>query len=267
MRTLGHYVLLAIFAASAFAAEGVVIVEDVDDLLRGVKRKRMIAVSSDGARIDAYQDGRKTTILYDLPTETLRIVDHERRIYREFSERDAARMNKQLSSHAGAAEKQQDQLIREAQPEHRAHLEQLMRGERGGMGAAAESSEREPLKFEKTTETEEIDGRLCTWLEASRNDQLVVRACAVAPETFDLDGKRFAPLVGAARLMERLSPGDAVQQTLPARDRIPLRLTVFVHGAAALTIEHQGIRKQEIPREIFEPPAGYQMRQTFGFAY
>ena len=67
--------------------------------------------------------------------------------------------------------------------------------------------------------------------------------------------------------MERLSPGDAVQQTLPARDRIPLRLTVFVHGAAALTIEHQGIRKQEIPREIFEPPAGYQMRQTFGFAY
>jgi|GEM_PF-3507274 len=267
MRTLVPYACLALIAASASAAEGLVVIEEVDDLMRSVKRKRMIAVSPDGARIDAYQDGRKTTILYDLRTETLRIVDHERRIYREFSERDAKRMNKQLSSHAGAAEKQQDQRIREAQPEHRDHLEQLMRGERGGMGAAEESSDREPLQFEKTAETGEIDGHPCTWLEASRDDQLVVRTCAVNPERFDLDGKRFAPLVEAARLMDRLSPGSTAQHTLPTRNRIPLRQTVFVHGAAVLKIEHQEIRQQEIPQGIFEPPSGYQLRQTFGFAY
>lgn len=266
MLPLARYVFLALAALPALAAEGVVIVEQVDDLTRGVQRIRMIAVSPDGARLDHYQDGRKTTVIYNVHTETLSVVDHESRIYRQFNERDAKRMSKQLSSHAGDAEKQQDQRLRETNPEHRAHLEQLMRGERGGMGAAA-ADERKPLQFEGTAETDQVDDRPCTWIEARRDDQPVVRACVAPPKTFDLDAKELAPLAEAVRLMDRLSPGDALQHTLPARNRIPLRQTVYAQGLTLQTIEHQELRTQEIPEKIFNLPADYQVRQTFGFAF
>ena len=183
-------------AARLGAADGVLIVEKHTSA--GTAETSQIQIEKTRMRAERGIGGRPQVIVFDSDAQVIRMIDPERKTYREMTKADVDRIASQMS---GAMAQMQEQM-KNLPPEQRERMEALMRG-RGMAGAAAVKTEY------RRNGTDKVGKWTCDKYDGYKKDEKVSEICTVAPADAGADACRFRdhqtgrPVLPAARAADR----------------------------------------------------------------
>lgn len=254
-RTLLTVVVACFAAASASAADGILIVQNTTAPNGArtnniqIEPNRMRAETSLGPGGDA--TGR--AIIFDGAKQTLWIVDDARKTYSEMTKADVDRIGGQMSD---AMARMQEQM-KNLPPEQRAQMEAMMRGR--GMAAAGSTALKTTYR---KLGTDTVGKWTCDRYDGYQADKKVSEICTVDPKTLGFTAADFQVTKQLAEFFSRLMPqgaerlfalGSPEQQGFSG---IPVR-HVAIAGDQRTTSEVVEAKRQAFPASTFEVPAGY----------
>jgi hypothetical protein len=240
-------------AARLGAADGVLIVEKHTGA--GTTETSQIQIEKTKMRAERGIGGRPQVIVFDSDAQVIRIIDPERKTYREMTKADVDRIGSQMS---GAMALMQEQM-KNLPPEQRERMEALMRG-RGMAGGMAVKTEY------RRNGTDKVGKWRCDKYDGYKKDEKVSEICTVAPAALGLTLGDFEITKQAAQFFQQLAPQTGEQQmfSIGGADQgfsgIPVRSIVTV-GQRQITTEVTEVTRKTFPSDSYAVPAGFQKQE------
>ncbi len=253
------------------AGPGVVLVQKRKDFRRGEESRQTIYVEPTRVAVETRRDGRPVTFVYLADKGILRVMEHDRKIYREMTEDDLRRMSSELEDRTAEVQKLMKQRLKRLPADQRILVEHMKKSPTGGMGVAgAQPKKVEPLRYQRGEDSGEIEGRPCEWWNGLRDGRLVSTVCTAAEAVLGVTAADFTGFVQLQRLLTGFSPDAAERLDFGAKDwkkrrgfpGIPLEQTWLSNGEPTETITLESLDRGTIGEKPYRIPPGYQMRQA-----
>lgn len=263
--------LLFSIPSGLLAGPGVVLVQKHEDFRRGEASRQTIYLEPSRVAVQMRRDGRPVTFVYLADKKVLRVMEHDRKIYREMTEDDLRRMSAELQERMAEVQKRMKQRLKRLPPEQRILVERMKNSPTGGMGAAgAQPKKVEPIRYQRGDRSAEIGGRPCEWWDGLRDGRLVSTVCAADWAAFGVTAADFTGFTQLKRLLTGFSPGAAERLGFGGEDwkkrrgfpGIPLEQTWLSNGEPTETITLESLDRGTIGDGPYRIPPGYQMRQV-----
>jgi hypothetical protein len=248
MKVIGLLVML--FAAEALHAQGILFVQVMTR--DGKSTTNQVQLDKTHMRAES-ASAEGNVFLFDAATKTARILNTDRKTYREIDGSQMERMRQQMT--------QLQEQLKNMPPEQRAMMEQMMRG-RGGMPGMA-SGPAERLTYRQTG-SDKVGQWTCTKYEGFRGADKVSELCTVDPTQFGLTAADFAVAKEFVEFLTGLLPQVADQAVMfgTVADQgfsgVPVRQTRFSDGRVESVSEVKEFRRETFPASTWEVPAGFQ---------
>lgn len=242
-------------ASIGSAADGVLVVERTTTAA-GATRTGQIQIEKSRMRADIAGARGADVAIFDGTQQVLRVLDSDKKSYREMTKAEVDAMGEQLSGMAAMMRAQLEKMP----PAQRAQVEAMMQGRGGGAfgGAPAEKTE-----YRKTG-SDKVGKWTCDKYEGYRGQRKVVELCTVPPQTlgftaedFDVSGELsafFSKLVPQAddTLFRIGKPGELGFSGLPVR-----RVSIGTDGKPVSTTEITDVSRQRFADTLFAVPADF----------
>jgi hypothetical protein len=236
-------------AARLGAADGVLIVEKHTGS-NGTMETSQIQIEKTKMRAERGIGGRPQVVVFDSDAQVIRMIDPERKTYREMTKADVDRIGSQMS---GAMAQMQEQM-KSLPPEQRERMEATMRGR--GIGAAVVKTEY------RRNGTDKVGKWTCDKYDGYKKDEKVSEICTVAPATLGLTPADFEITKQAAQFFQKLNPQTGDQQifSIGGPDQgfsgIPVR-SIVTAGQRQITTEVTEVTRKSFASDSYAVPAGF----------
>jgi hypothetical protein len=249
-------VVTSLLAASARAADGVLIVEKTT--VGEKTQTHEIQIEQARMRSESTTPtGERRTVIFDGAKQVLWVIDDAKKSYSELTKADAERMASQM---AGAMARLQEQL-KGMPPDARAQMEKMMQG-RGmpGGGPAV-------VEYRKVG-TDKVGSWTCTKYEGLVDGKKTTELCSVDPSALGFSAADFAVTQQMAEFFGKLIPqgGERLFRLGSGGagagfEGVPVRTVVL--GPPRITSEVLKASRERFADSTFALPSGFQ-KQEFG---
>jgi hypothetical protein len=250
---LSAFVVSALSPSMSWAADGVLLVQSVNDGARTTATSSQVHLEPNRIRTEIHDgEGRRQVIIFNGATEVLYIVDPARQTYIEMTKADAAKMGSMVSG-AMAAMKQQ---MANLPPAQRAMMEQKMAGMMGGAATVARPEY-------KRAGSGKVGDRTCERYDGYSAGQKTSEICTVAPESLGFSLADFGVLGKLSDFVRTIMPqlGDQIVGVgTPEQgfSGLPIRTaTTDPRSGRTVTMQMTEARRATFEDAIFQVPAGY----------
>lgn len=253
--------VLFLFVGSAFAADGLVLEQKVENIAEGTAFDTAIYVESNRVAMETVSEGRKMGFVYLADQQIIRMIDHGRQTYTEMTQADFDRVNEQLK-------KMREQFAK-MPPKQREMMEKMMAGKLGAMGGGEPI---EPVKYRRGDGDTSINGFDCAWYDGFRGDKLEAQMCAIDFADVEVRAEDFAVFAKMGEFLSQLAPQmqdrfSLWSGTLEDEERlpgVPAEQTSYENGKPATRSTLQKLGREAIDPARYEPPAGYKQQKMMG---
>ena len=263
MKSIGMRTALAaaasLFAAQAWAADGVVLVQKVTTA-GAPEVTHQIDIDTHRMRMErGGAPGAGQVFIFDGTRQVMLMVNETNKTYSEITKADVDALSGQVS----AAMAQMQDAMKNMPPEQRARIEAMMKGRMGGAGAAVGASKPEYRK----TGTGKVGKWACDKYEGYTNGQKTIELCTVDPKVLGLSTTDFAVTKDFAEFFSKLLPASAAQAfTVGSLEQqgfsgVPVQ-TVVTSNGQTITSEITDVHRQAFSDAMFQAPAGYQKTES-----
>jgi Domain of unknown function (DUF4412) len=238
-------------AARLGAADGVLIVQKHTS--NGTTETSQTQIEKTRMRSERGIGGRPQIIIFDGTAQVIRMIDPEKKTYRELTKADVDRLGSQMS---GAMAQMQEQM-KNLPPEQRERMEGMMRGR--GLGAAAVKTEY------RRNGTDKVGKWTCDKYDGYKKEEKVTEICTVPVATLGLTPADFEITKLAAQFFQQLGPQLGEQMiSIGSADQgfsgIPVKSVVTV-GQRQITSEVTEVTHKTFANDDYAVPAGYQKQE------
>jgi hypothetical protein len=238
-------------AARLGAADGVLIVQKHTS--SGTTETSQTQIEKTRMRSERGIAGKPQIIIFDGTAQVIRMIDPEKKSYRELTKADVDRLGSQVS---GAMAQVQEQM-KNLPPEQRERMEAMMRGR--GLGALAVKTEY------RRNGTDKVGKWTCDKYDGYKKEEKVSEICTVPVATLGLTPADFEITKLAAQFFQQLSAQIADQMLwLGSPEQgfsgIPVR-TIVTFGQRQTTTEVTEVTHKTFSNEDYAVPAGYQKQE------
>jgi len=238
-------------AARLGAADGVLIVQKHTSA--GTTETSQTQIEKTRMRNERGIGGKPQIIIFDGTAQVIRMIDPERKTYRELTKADVDRLGSQMS---GAMAQVQEQM-KNLPPEQRERMEAMMRGR--GLGTAAVKTEY------RRNGTDKVGKWTCDKYDGYKKDEKVSEICTVPVATLGLTAADFEITRLAAQFFQQLTPqlGEqllSIGSPEQGFSGIPVKTVVTV-GQRQITTEVTDVARKTFPDDGYAVPAGYQKQE------
>jgi hypothetical protein len=247
---------IALLAAGACLAG--VQIESVDESLTdGKATNQTVRIDNDRMMVDMQGDRGRQTVLFLGADQLFRMIDHEKKNYREMTQQDMEQIGSQLND---AMSKLQEQM-KNMPPAQRQMMEKMMKGKMGQMMDQT---------AEKTVYTAAGAGKAGQWdcarYDGTRGGEKVSEVCAVEFGEFGLRASDFAVMQKMAEFFTKIMPGGMKDNFMVGSEKwqeeqgfpgVPVLRTTFNGGKAEQRTTVKSVTRAEFENALFEVPAGY----------
>ena len=262
-------VLFGAFLGVSFAGEGITLISsDVSD---GETTQNEMNVEPDKVAMNTIVHGQRMTFVYLSNVGIMRMIDHNRQTYREMTKQDMEAMSGQVNDAMAQMRKQMEERLKDMDPKQREMVEQMMKGRMGAAAPAQAKSEK--TVFRRAEGSKTVGEWQCDNYTGTRGGEKVSDVCATDWGAFGARPEDCAVFREMSEMFSSISPDGA--------DRMPafggadwkreggfpgaaVEQTQYRNGRPVGTNRLEEFRRGMISEEIYEVPAGYQMRQGFG---
>jgi hypothetical protein len=261
---------LALLAAPIFAGEGVIVLQQHEDLQRGAVSNQKMYIEQDKVAIESDGPEGRTGFVYLAGPGLLRIIDHKSQSYREMTEQEIEQLMGGVQEQFSQVQKQMAEQMKNMTPEQRAMMEKMMGGRMAKMGGMPGAVQVEKTTYRRGDGSTEIGGRSCDWYEGFKSEKLVSLVCATDYSTFDLRPSDFTVFQRLASFIAKLAPQMADQIKFGSEDwesnggfpGVPLEQKSFQDGRPVDVSTLKSVeRGQLIDGAAYEAPAGYKKQK------
>ncbi len=264
---------LLIGVQAVFAAEGLILTQKIEDLQRGGEGQVTIYLEPRRVATASNEDGRSQSFVYLADEKLVRIIDHERKVYRELNEQELEKMGAVMTDAMSQVRKQMAERMKNMTPEQRAMMEKMMGGRLAQMQQAQTGAQSAGTTYQRAAGSAEIGGHACDWYDGYRQEQLATKICAADWDDFDFSADDFQVFREMAQFIGKLAPGmaDRIDFGSPedAKERypgFPVQQTSYADGKAVTKTTMQEYRRDDIPADVYAAPGGYKREQGFSAA-
>lgn len=243
----------SLFVLPAAAADGVLLVQTVDDGAKTTAASSQVQMESTRIRTEIHDgDGRRQVVIFNGATEVLHVVDPAARTYMEVTRADAEKLGGMMSAAMAAFQQQMTNMS----PEQRQMMEQKMAGMLGGAASVARPEY-------KKVGTGKALGHACDQYEGYTAGRKTSEICTVAPETLGFSLADFAVLGKLSDFVRRILPqlGDQIVGAGSPElgyAGIPVRTaTTDPRSGRTVTMQVTEARRATFDDAIFAVPADY----------
>jgi hypothetical protein len=254
MKSIAFALALSLIAGTAYAADGILIVQKTTTG-GGSARTSQVQLDASHMRVESANPmGGTMTMIFDGARQTMYTIDAAKKTYSEMTKADVDAMSQQM---AGAMTQMQD-AMKSMSPEQRARIEAMMQG-RGVPGMAA------PVKpTYKKVGTGTVGKWTCDKYEKYDGAVKTGEICTVDAKTLGFTPADFAVAQQMMDFLQRMMPpsmrsGSSVAQLFSVGSNdlgfsgVPVRTV-----AGPITTEMSDLSRQNFPASTFTVPAGYQ---------
>ena len=250
---------ISALAAPAYATDGILIVQQTT--IAGKSDTNQIQIEKTRMRAETTRPtGGKTVVLFDGPTQVIRIVDEAAKTYNEMTKADVEGMGAQM---AGATAQMQAAMAN-MPPEQRAKVEAMMKARGGSVPGAGTP----PARTEYTkVGTDKVGKWACDKYEGFKNGEKTSEVCTVDPKVLGITGADLEITRQLAEFFSKMVPqnSDAMFRVGTGADKmfagVPVRTATF--GARPMVIEITEVGRQNFSDATFAVPSDYQ-KVAFG---
>jgi hypothetical protein len=248
--------LVAAFALSAvplLAGDGLLIVQKLTS--SGTTKVHQLQIEKTRMRAEtAGAAGQTQVIVFDATAQVIRIINPERKTYREMTKADVERLGGQM---AGARAQMQDQM-KNLPPEQRERMEAMLRGRGLAPGPLAK------IEYRKAG-TDKVGKWTCDKYDGYRNNEKVSELCTVNPSTLGVTIADFDIVKEAGKFFQQLAPQNvdqmfAVGGAEQGYSGIPVRSTISL-GQNPITTEIVEVNRKAFSDDTYRVPAGFQKQE------
>ncbi len=264
-------IVILIAAQTAFAAQGLVLTQKLEDLQNGGQGTITIYLEPERVATINENGGRSQTFVYLADEKVMRIVDDRSKTYRELTQQDLERLSATVSDAMSKVKEQMAERMKNMTPEQRAMMEKMMGGRLQQMAAAQDGAQAASTTYKLAGGADEVAGHSCNWYEGYRQDKLVTKVCAADWDDFDFNASDFQVFRDMAEFIGKLAPGlaDRIQFGSPAdaKERfpgVPIAQTSYSDGKPTTKTTLEEYSRTAIPDSIYAAPEGYTRQQGFG---
>jgi hypothetical protein len=250
---LAAFVVCALCPSALWAADGVLLVQSVNDGASTTATSSQVHLEPNRIRTEVHDgDGRRQVIIFNGTTEVLYIVDPARKSYIEMTKADAAKMGSMMS---GAMAMMQQQMAN-LPPAQRAMMEQKMAGMMGGATSVARPEY-------KRVGTGKVADRTCDRYDGYTAGQKTSEICTVSPEALGFSLADFGVLGKLSDFVRTIMPqmGDQIVGVGTPEmgfSGLPIRTaTTDPRSGRTVTMEMTEARRATFEDSLFEVPAGF----------
>lgn len=244
--------LAGLTAVPAAAADGVLLVQRVDDGANTTAASSQVQMEPNRIRTEVHDPaGRRQVLIFNGATEVLYIVDPAAQTYIELNKADAAKMGSMMSGAMAAMQQQMATMS----PAQRQMMEQKMGIPAGGMSVARPEY--------KKVGTGKAIGHACDRYDGYSAGRKTSEICTVAPETLGFALADFGVLGKLSDFMRTIMPqlGDQIVGAGSPElgyAGIPVRTaTTDPRSGRTVTMQITEARRATFEDSIFQVPAGY----------
>lgn len=251
---LSAFVVSALCPSASWAADGVLLVQSVNDGAKTTATSSQVHLEPNRIRTEIHDgDGRRQVVIFNGATEVLYIVDPANRTYIELTKADAARMGSMMQGAMAMMEQQLANLP----PAQRAMMEQKMAGMMSGGATAVARPEY------KRVGTGKVGDRTCDRYDGYAAGRKTSEICTVAPEALGLSLADFGVLGKLSDFVRTIMPqlGDQIVGVgTPEQgfSGLPIRTaTTDPRSGRTITMQMTEARRATFEDTIFQVPAGF----------
>ena len=247
--------LIVLLLASSASAQGVVL--SMRQTRGDQAATTVMQLDSTHVRADLGRGSNGAVVVFDGTAQVLRMIDSERKSYREVTRAQTAQVGALLAAVQAQLEK--------FPPEQRKAMEAMLRG-RAGMLAGGPALA--PISYARTGPSK-VGAWGCVLYDGLRDGQKVVEICAADGAEFGLTAADFQgvrQLVEFVKVLVPLAADEiAVYGSLEEQGfaGFPVRRTTLVNGMPDTVTELVDLRRESIPASAFEVPAAFTREELF----
>jgi len=243
-------IMMATILLSAFSLlGGVKIVTESVEFSTKEKSVGTFLIDGEKVRIDPQANGDQT-ILYDLKTKTVTMINHKDKTYMSMTKAEIDKMKVQMKAQMKAIMEQQKAALAQLPPEQRAAVEAQMKMMSG------DKEDTVPIKYAKMGKTEKWNGKTCTYYKGTKGGVKVEEMCTVPAKKLKCSLIELERLVQIGNDYSMDGQGNPSWQDFKTRG-VPVKNTSFVNGKAVGGHTIISIDKAKIGIDTFKIPKGY----------
>ncbi|MBI1353515.1 MAG: hypothetical protein GC160_04155 [Acidobacteria bacterium] len=258
-----HSAALLILASTAFAGEGVVMVQKHENLRDNSTSTIRLYVESDKVAVNTDAGARRTTFAYLADEGLLRIIDHEKKTVREMTEQEMEQMMAGVQEQMTKMRAQMEEQMKGMSPQQRAMMEKMLGSKMAQLPGPPTG---EKTEYRRAGGSAEISGHACDWYEGYRGGQMAAKVCAADFSALDLRPSDFAVFRRLAEFLTKLAPQMADQMRFGTEDwrerggfpGVPMQQQMFDDGKEIAQTTLESADRESIDSVVYDAPAGYE---------
>jgi hypothetical protein len=252
VKTVPFVVACFLTTARLGAADGVLIVQKHTNN-DGTAETSQTQIEKTRMRSERGIGGKPQIIIFDGTAQVIRMIDPEKKTYREITKADVDRLGSQMS---GAMAQMQEQM-KNMPPEQRERMEAMMRGR--GLGAVAVKTEY------RRNGTDKVGKWTCDKYDGYKKEEKVSEICTVPAATLGLTPADFEITKQAAQFFQQLTPQLGEQMLSIGNGEqgfsgIPVKTVVTV-GQRQITTEVTEVTHKTFSNDGYAVPTGFQKQE------
>lgn len=248
-----------LMAISSLSAEGVVIVEQHGPAQSQANSATKIQVEGNRLFIDTQHDGKRQGIVFLGDTKVMRMLDFEKKTYREMTQEDFERMADSMKEMRA----KMDEQFKNMPPKQREMIEKMMKQKMGAMPGAQSSS---PVVYTKVASGQSVRQWKCDKYDGTRDGEKVWEVCAVDFAQFGVQPSDLRVFESMAEMFKSMAPpgmdnlfkiGFEAQQKDQGFSGVPVERISYRDGKPDQKFEITEVTRQDIDDALFEVPQGF----------
>lgn len=246
---LSAFVVSALCPSVLLAADGVLLVQTVDDGAKTTASSSQVHLEPTRVRTEVHDgEGRRQVVIFNGVTEVLYIIDPARRSYIEMTKADAAKMGSLMQSATA--------MMANLPPAQRAIMEQKMAGMMGGAASVARPEY-------KRVGTGKVGDRACDRYDGYSAGRKTSEICTVSPQALGFTLTDFAVLGKLSDFVRVILPqlGDQIVGVGTAEQGFSglpiMTATTDPRSGRTVTMRMTEARSATFEDSIFQVPAGF----------
>ena len=262
-----NFFLISIITATAYAGEVVEVIskdltssENAEETLKFLFSDGFMKMSTD----------QENDVIFNSQSRNMMIISHAEKSYMIFDENTASNIKSEI-------DKAMEEALAQVPPEQRAMVERMMKQQMGNMNGGAPQMQMEMPKAEirKVGRSDTINGISCEYYEAYTGNEKDMELCVADWDDIDASENMRNSFMAMGEMMEgfleQISQMAPMMQSndnpfayLKEMDGYPILSRQFSNGVATEETVLKSITEQDIDKNEFNPPEGYNKQDIMG---
>lgn len=207
-------------------------------------------------------------VIFNSDDANMMVLSHAEKSYFIFNKDTASNIKSEI-------DKVMEEALAQVPPEQRAMVEEMMKKQMQGMGAAPEAQAAAPkVDFSKVGRSDNINGYSCEYYEVTSNGQKEAELCLTSWSNIDASDNMQNSFKAMSEMMEgfleQISQFAPTQKNdnpfsyLKEMDGYPVLSRQFSNGVATNETILKSITEKDIDQSIFNAPEGYTKQEMMG---